>query len=100
MKSGVDEFMKDESVNSESLKSTIQSIWASKADEISEIAELDEDCGPTKTCKNMKEITFEGFAGSGGNLAEAWKATLVREGKLKNGNGSIKEIVLGSTETK
>jgi hypothetical protein len=91
--------MKDENTKSNNLKTSLQSIWSESSDEISRIVEIDEECGPTKTCKNMKEITFEGFAESGGSLSDAWKATLAREGKLNEGKGSIKDIVLGSTET-
>lgn len=91
--------MKDENTNANNLKTSLQSIWSESSDEISRIVEIDEECGPTKTCKNMKEITFEGFAESGGSLSDAWKATLAREGKLNEGKGSIKDIVLGSTDT-
>ncbi len=92
--------MKDKNTNSKSFKESIQSIWSVNSDEISKIVEIEEECGPTKTCKNMKEITFEGFAESGGSLSDAWKATLAREGKLNEGKGSIKDIILGSKENR
>lgn len=92
--------MNNELNTSDSLKESLNTIWSEKSDEIAKIAELDEDCGPTKTCKNMKEISFEGFATSGGSLSDAWKATLAREGKLNEGNESIKNIVFGNKDNK
>jgi hypothetical protein len=58
-------------------------------------AELDELFGPAKSCKSMQNVGFEDFAGSGGDLRAAWHATLEREGKLSERQGSIKDLVLG-----
>lgn len=44
--------------------------------------ELDEECSPTKVCRNMKDVTFDGYADEGGDIREAWRSTLAREGKL------------------
>ncbi len=56
----------------------------------------DADCSPTKTCRNMVGISFEGFADQGVELADAWRATLEREGKA--GSGSLRDLVLGSPD--
>lgn len=60
---------------------------------------LDEDCSPTKTCRNMVGISFDGFAEEGTDLRSAWKATLEAEGKLAAGAESLRDLVLGPTRT-
>lgn len=59
------------------------------------LEELDAECGPTKACRNMKDVTFDGFAEDGVDLATAWKRKLEREGKL--GNSSIADLVFGNS---
>lgn len=62
-------------------------------------ADLD-DCGE-KSCKRMTDagVGFEDFAGeSDADRIEAWRATLVREGKLSSG-GSVRDLVLGPRES-
>ena len=59
-------------------------------------ADLDDDCGPTKSCKNMKDITFDGMAEPGSDLGSAWRERLKREGKLSTSGGSVRDLVLGS----
>ena len=75
----------------------LRAVWA--ADE-SGRAELDEDCGPTKSCKNMRDVTFDGYAEPGSDLTGAWREKLAREGKLHASEGSIRDLVLGSSETR
>jgi hypothetical protein len=58
-------------------------------------AELDDDCGPTKTCRNMKDVTFDGMAEPGTDLTGAWRDRLRREGKLSASGASIRDLVLG-----
>ena len=55
---------------------------------------LDEDCSPTKACRNMKDVTFDGYAEAGTDLATAWRDRLAREGKLNEG-GSVRDLILG-----
>lgn len=55
----------------------------------------DADCSPTKTCRNMVGITFDGFGDPGQDLATAWKTTLEREGKLSS--GSLRDLVMGDS---
>ena len=60
------------------------------------LEELDAECSPTKACRNMKDITFDGFAEEGVDLATAWRNTLAREGKL--GSGTVGDLVFGAPD--
>lgn len=71
----------------------LQAIWAADGQDS---AGLDDDCGPTKTCRNMREVTFEGFGEPGEDVAASWRATLAREGKLHAGGGTVRDLVFGS----
>jgi hypothetical protein len=62
--------------------------------------ELDEACGPTKSCKNMQLVSFDGMAEPGSDLRAAWRDRLAREGKLNESGGTIRDLVLGSGETR
>jgi hypothetical protein len=57
--------------------------------------DLDEACGPTKSCRNMKDVSFDGLAAPGTDLSAAWRERLRREGKLSTSGGSIRDLVLG-----
>lgn len=67
----------------------LRGIWQSSSTEIS----LDEDCNPNKVCRNMKDVSFDGFAEEGVDMATAWRNKLKREGKL--GASSLGELVNG-----
>jgi hypothetical protein len=69
----------------------LKGIWQQSADAHEE---LDAECGPTKACRNMKDVTFEGFAEDGGDIATAWRNTLAREGKL--GSSSVADLIYGT----
>lgn len=60
---------------------------------------LDEDCSPSKTCRNMVGVSFEGLAAEGTDVADAWRSTLEREGKLISGSGSLADLVFGPSES-
>ncbi|HKT05556.1 MAG TPA: hypothetical protein VJT31_39065 [Rugosimonospora sp.] len=62
--------------------------------------DLDEACAPTKHCKNMKDVTFDGMAEPGTDLSAAWRERLRREGKLSSSGGSIRDLVLGGTDSR
>lgn len=72
----------------------LQSVWTVDHDH----SGLDEDCSPTKPCRNMRVVTFDGFAESGGDVAAAWRKQLEREGKLDKSGGSLRDLVLGSSQ--
>ena len=58
---------------------------------------FDEDCSPTRVCRNAREFSFDGFASEGGDLGTAWREKLDREGKLNRSAGSIRDLVLGQS---
>lgn len=78
----------------ESNSDTLQSVWMVSHDHY----EMDEDCSPTKPCRNMKDITFDGYAEPGSDIGAAWRAQLAREGKLQESQGSIRDLVLGEDQ--
>ncbi|MFI5100950.1 MAG: hypothetical protein ACHQE5_10655 [Actinomycetes bacterium] len=72
----------------------LRAVWAAQGQTS---ADLDAVLGPKKSCKNMKEISFDGMAEPGSDLREAWRDKLAREGKLSTAGGSIRDLVLGSS---
>ena len=78
--------------NHHQAKSALTSIWAQQTDAG---LSIDEDCSPTKQCRNMRDMTFDGFAPEGTDIRAAWKERLRREGKLSTSGGSIRDLVLG-----
>jgi hypothetical protein len=56
--------------------------------------ELDAECSPTKVCRNMKDVGFDGFGDEGVDVATAWRNRLAREGKL--GGSSLADLVFGN----
>ena len=72
-------------------KEVLRALWRAEGQEL----EVDEDCGPQnqKACKNMKGVSFDGFAPSGSDLGQAWRDQLEREGKLSQ--GSLRDLVMG-----
>jgi hypothetical protein len=73
-------------------KDVLRALWGAEGQEL---AEVDEECGPQnqKACKNMKGVTFDGFAPAGSDLGQAWREKLQREGKLSQ--GSLRDLVMG-----
>ena len=62
------------------------------------LSELDEECSPTKTCRNMVGVTFDGFAEPGSDIGAAWRQKLAREGKLRTSGESLRDFVLRSQD--
>ena len=75
--------------NTAESRNVLQSVWNAGTP----APELDEDCSPTKVCKNMRGITFDGFAEEGTDVREAWRQLLAREGKLNTSGGSVRDLV-------
>jgi hypothetical protein len=73
----------------------LRAVWAADGQRADD---LDEACGPTKSCRNMKDVTFDGMAEPGSDLTAAWRERLRREGKLSTSGGSIRDLVLGGTD--
>jgi len=72
----------------------LQSVWMGSHNHF----DLDEDCSPTKPCRNMTGVTFDGYAEDGADMGQAWRAQLAREGKLNESAGSIRDLVMGQGE--
>lgn len=72
----------------------LQSVWDVQHNH----ADLDEDCSPTKPCRNMSYVTFDGYAEPGADLGEAWRALLAREGKLNESGEPLRDLVFGRGE--
>ena len=75
-------------------RDVLRAIWESEGQRL----DIDEDCGPTKVCRNMKDVSFDGLAEPGADLAEAWRDKLAQEGKLNTSGGTIADLVLGSAD--
>ena len=71
----------------------LRTLWAADGQNPTD---LDDVCGPQKSCKNMEYVSFDGLAEPGTDLGEAWRERLRREGKLNTSAGSIRDLVLGS----
>lgn len=74
----------------------LRGIWTASGQQANDV---DEACGPQKSCKNMKDVSFDGLAEPGSDLAAAWRERLRREGKLGTSAPGIRELVLGPAET-
>jgi hypothetical protein len=73
----------------------LRAVWAADGQRAED---LDDACGPTKNCKNMKDVTFDGMAEPGTDLSAAWRERLRREGKLSASGGSIRDLIIGGTD--
>lgn len=69
----------------------LRGIWQQTSSDLS----LDEDCNPNKVCRNMRDVSFDGFAEEGVDMGTAWRNKLRREGKL--GGSSLGDLVLGES---
>lgn len=48
----------------ETTADVLKSVWINSHDH----DEMDEECSPTKSCRNMKDVTFDGYAEPGSDL--------------------------------
>lgn len=63
--------------------------------------DLDAACGGhQKVCRNMKHVSFDGFAEPGSDMGSAWRDKLRREGKLDTSGGTIRDLILGADATR
>jgi hypothetical protein len=74
-----------------------RAVWT--ADEAVGTDTFDEDCSPTRVCRNAREFSFDGISADGSDLQSAWRDTLEREGKLNPSAESIRDLVLGQNAT-
>lgn len=75
-------------------KQLLQDIWQVEGQALP----VADDCSPTKACKNAQDMNFDGFATEGMDIRSAWRERLAREGKLATGSGTIRDLVLGSSD--
>ncbi|HEY2813362.1 MAG TPA: hypothetical protein VGJ03_07860 [Acidimicrobiales bacterium] len=78
-------------------REVLRAVWAAQGEQG---ADLDEDCSPTKSCKNMREVSFDGLAEPGSDVGDAWRERLAREGKLSASRGSVHDLVFGPAESR
>jgi hypothetical protein len=74
----------------------LRAVWAADGQRSED---LDEAGGLAKSCRNMKDVSFDGMAEPGSDLHAAWRERLRSEGKLRPSGGSIRDLVLGPAET-
>jgi hypothetical protein len=75
----------------------LRGVWSAQGQTSSDLAEA---FGTAKSCKNMKNVGFDGMADDDEDLRTAWRGRLQREGKLNPDAGSIRDLVLGSPEVR
>ena len=61
---------------------------------------LDDDCSPTKSCKNMRTSASTASPSRAAISRGAWRDKLAREGKLATSGGSVRDLVLGPSESR
>ncbi len=74
----------------------IDEMWSAEDD--SAMA-FDEDCSPTRVCRNAREFSFEGIAEDGGDLESSWRSLLEREGKLRPSGETVRDLVFGPRDS-
>ena len=81
------------SAESEKAAEVLRTVWQGTP---GAMTEMDEECTPNKVGRNMKDVSYDGFAEEGVDMATAWKNKLAREGKL--GSSSLGDLVLGQVD--
>ena len=72
--------------------SVLREVWSAQGQTAEDIEEA---CGPTRACKKMADVGFDGLAEeTDGDLRLAWRTKLAREGKLNRDAGSVRDLVL------
>jgi len=80
--------------NTEEALEVLREVWSARGQAAEDV---DEACGPTRSCKRMTDVGFDGLAEeTDGDLRLAWRTQLAREGKLDTGAGSVRDLILGS----
>jgi hypothetical protein len=80
----------------EEILGVLRDVWSAQGQAAED---LDEARGTTKSCKKMADVGFDGLAADG-DLRGAWRAQLAREGKLDADAGSVRDLVMGSGESR
>jgi hypothetical protein len=78
--------------NTDEVLGVLREVWSAQGQSAEDVEEA---CGPTKACKRMTDVGFDGLAEeTDGDLRLAWRTQLTREGKLNLGAGSIRDLVM------
>jgi hypothetical protein len=76
----------------EEVLSVLREVWSAQGQGAEDVEEA---CGPTRACKKMADVGFDGLAEeTDGDLRLAWRTKLAREGKLNRDAGSVRDLVL------
>jgi hypothetical protein len=83
--------------NTEEALEVLREVWSARGQPSEDVEEA---CGTAhttgKSCKRMTDVGFDGLAEeTDGDLRLAWRTQLAREGKLNDGAGSVRDLVLG-----
>jgi hypothetical protein len=84
------------SADADAALEVLREVWRSSG-QLS--VELDDAASAGKSCKKMQDVGFDDFAAGESDLNAAWRARLEREGKLNGSVGSVRDLVLGSSES-
>ena len=57
------------------VRDVLRAVWAATGEASKD---FDDDCSPTKACKNMVGVSFDGLAEPGSDLRSAWRDKLAR----------------------
>ena len=84
--------------NTEEVLEVLREMWSARGQSAEDVEEA---CGAAlttgKSCKRMTDVGFDGLAEeTDGDLRLAWRTQLAREGKLNQGAGSVRDLVLPS----
>jgi len=78
--------------NTDEVLGVLREVWTAQAQTTEDIEAA---CGDIKACKRMADVGFDGLAEeTDGDLRLAWRTQLAREGKLNQGAGSVRDLVL------
>jgi hypothetical protein len=78
--------------NTDEVLGVLRAVWSAQGQTAEDVEEA---CGPAKSCQRMTDVGFEGLAEeTDGDLRLAWRTQLAREGKLNRGAGSVRDLVL------
>ena len=73
----------------------LRGVWSARGQAGADLGGLD---GHGKSCKRMAGVGFEGVPGDDEDLRAAWRDRLRREGKLRPGSESVRDLVLGPAD--
>ena len=83
--------------NAKEALEVLREVWSAQGQSAEDVEDA---CGTAlttgKSCQRMADVGFDGLAEEAdGDLRLAWRTQLAREGKLNQGAGSVRDLVLG-----